>query len=169
LRQPQFCCALGGKFSVRLGVSTQISLELWVCLSGGETLEFQRVVEVLGKQFHWAPVMQAKRSEIEIPYAVRTGRGEPKDVGSGLSTRAVASIFRRESSSHETHCNSLLPCKEGTGTVLFPQCKQRVTCSIDASRNIGFHIISARNFGSMSAFRFGNRTGARPCRQRSSA
>jgi hypothetical protein len=127
------------------------------------------VVEVLGKQFHWAPVMQAKRSEIEIPYAVRTGRGEPKDVGSGLSTRAVASIFRRESSSHETHCNSLLPCKEGTGTVLFPQCKQRVTCSIDASRNIGFHIISARNFGSMSAFRFGNRTGARPCRQRSSA
>lgn len=132
LREPQFCCALGGKFSVRLCLSAQISFELWVGLTGGKTLEFQRVVEVLGKQFHGAPVMQAKRSEIEKPYAVRMSRGEPKDVGSGFSTRAVASNFRG-SRSHETHCNSLLPCKEGTGTVRFPQCKQRVTRSIVAS------------------------------------
>ena len=54
-------------------------------------------------------------------------------MGDGFSTRAVTSIFRG-SRSHVTHCNLLLPCNEGTGTVLFPQCKQRVTRSILASR-----------------------------------
>jgi hypothetical protein len=32
-------------------------------VTGGKTLEFQRVIEVLGKQLHWAPVMQAKTFE----------------------------------------------------------------------------------------------------------
>jgi hypothetical protein len=48
----------------------------------------------------------------------------------GLLAHLAVSVSIGSTSSHQTHFNSVLPSALGTGTNLFPQCKQRVTLSI---------------------------------------
>ena len=48
----------------------------------------------------------------------------------GLLAHLADSVSIGSTSSHQTHLSSVLPSALGTGTNLFPQCKQRVTLSI---------------------------------------
>jgi hypothetical protein len=61
-RQPQFFCTLGGKFPVRLCLSAMSALSFGLASPAARLSNFS-VIEVPGKQLHWAPVMQAKTFE----------------------------------------------------------------------------------------------------------
>lgn len=72
-------------------------------------------------------------------------------MASGLSAHLFTAVISIGSSlSQNTHFNSMRPSKLGTGTIRFPQCKQRITRSMVTS----YVRLSTlfRNFGSNAAF-----------------
>jgi hypothetical protein len=114
----EFCCALGGEFSVRLCLSSQISLELWIGLTGG--FKFQRVIEVLGKQFQ-------NRRKSRFPtlcgWAGASRRWGADYLPAG--SPPFSGVQGRTSRTAACFC-----VQRGDRTVFFPRCKQRVTRSI---------------------------------------
>ena len=93
-------------------------------------------------------------------------------MASGLSAHLFAAVVSiGSSSSQNKHFNSVRPLELGIGTILFPQCKQRVTLSI-ASPPRSSLCLCAINAGTELSFlhfmfTFDSSKGEEQCRPRS--